>query len=302
MTLAQKIFETAEDDLNSVTVLYNSKHYNLALFQLQQAVEKFVKSYGLQTEVINPLDLVKKISHLPHKVFIRQYSKQIEELSNRRETPIFIPEMVPPHQRGKSKIKEKIEGLKRLQSKIVESANPEENKDITCEEIEQFLAQARELEKEQIFDEEKLFNDFKDDFIKTNEHFKEYFSGVGNEFILEDINESLENPDVYVRNQILNYKYDLRRREKFTYISFVWVNLSLITAPHEQSTRYPSTESDETPSEYYRLENAMVKYIPEFVKLMKYTIDKYNEIFKIESLRTTSVTLNPGFGGSLTGN
>lgn len=278
MNLSNEIFKIAENDLETVTQLYDSKHYNLAVFQLQQAVEKLVKSYGLKTKVIEPEDLAKRISHLPHKVFTRQYSKEIDELSNRRDTPLFIPEMVPPHQRGKSNYKKKIEGLKRLQAKIHESANPEENRNITSEEIEQFLEQSKGLEKEYIFDEEKLFKDFKDDFIKTNEHFKEYFKG-GDKFILSDIQDSLDNPDEKVRNRISNYKYQFRQEEKFTFISFVWVNMSLITSSHEQTTRYPSIVSDETPREFYTLENALVKHIPDFVTLIKKTINKYKEIF-----------------------
>ncbi len=278
MNLANEIFKIAENDLESVTTLYDSKHYNLAVFQLQQAVEKFVKSYGLKTKVIEPEDLVKRISHLAYKVFTRQYSKEIEELSNRRETPIFIPDMVPPHQRGKINNRKKIDRLKLLQSKIYESAKPEENKNITSEEIKKFLEQSSRLEIEHIFDEEKLFDRFKEDCMKTNEHFKEYFKG-GDEFIVSDIQDSLDNPDDKVWNLILNYKYRFRREEKLTFISFVWVNLSLITSPHEQSSRYPSTDSSETPCEIYTLENALVKHIPDFVTLLKKTINKYKVVF-----------------------
>ncbi len=238
MEIRQKIFDTAVQDLKSVMILFNSGHYNLAVFQLQQAVEKFVKSFGLHSKIIKPEDLAKKISHLPHKVFIRQYSKEIEELSRRSGTPLLIPEMIPPHQRGKSNNKEKIEGLEKLKNKIHESARSGDIKNISANEIKQFIEQSKELEKEHVFDENKLFQDFKDDFIETNQHFKKYFKDFRDDFIINDIEDSLENPDSKVRNRILNYKHRLRQEEKFSYIFFVWVNLSLITSPHEQSSRY----------------------------------------------------------------
>jgi len=70
--LAKKLFQTAENDLNAVEILYKSGNFSIALFQLQQTVEKFVKSYGIRLEIIKPEDLARKINHLPHKVFTRQ--------------------------------------------------------------------------------------------------------------------------------------------------------------------------------------------------------------------------------------
>lgn len=118
MNISERLFQTAIQDLNSVEILYNSKHYNLALFQLQQSVEKFVKSFGIKTKIIKPEDIARKINHLPHKVFTRLYQNQIDELSKYSGTPLLIPDMVPPHQRGKSKAKENLEKLKGLHTKV----------------------------------------------------------------------------------------------------------------------------------------------------------------------------------------
>ena len=174
MKHSKELFNVAENDLKYVMVLYDSGHYNISLFQLQQAVEKFVKSYGLRKQVIEPKDLAGKISHLPHKVFTRKYQNQIDELSERNGTPLLIADMVPPHQRGKSDLPQRIEKLKGLH-KSISQVQISEIKEIPLEEIEKFITDAEELEKEYEFDEEELFKNMKEDFLKTNELFKEYF-------------------------------------------------------------------------------------------------------------------------------
>jgi HEPN domain-containing protein len=278
MTLEKQLFKTALDDLESVKILFDSRHYNIALFQLQQSIEKLVKSYGLRSGTIKPEDLMKKISHLPYKVFTRQCSNQIEKLTKLSNTPSLIPDMIPPHQRGLDDTKEKIENIKKFQSKIYESAT-EDNAKITDEEIEEILEGARIFEEESFIDEEKLFMEIKEDFIKTNEHFKVYFNDPGNESIIDTINDFLENPDNQVRNRMSKQLYHMRLQEKFRYISYVWINLSLITSPHEQTARYPTESTEKTPKDLYNLDNPTIKHIPDFIELINKTIIRYKEIY-----------------------
>ncbi len=277
--LAKKLFKTAENDLKAAEVLYNSGNYNIALFQLQQSVEKFVKSYGIRMEIIKPEDLQRKISHLPHKVFTRQYSGEAKKLIEQEKTPILIPDMIPPHQRGKSRRKEKIEGLEKLHDRINKVEIPK-FKNISKEDLTQFVEESKELEIEHQFNEEKLFKDLKEDFVKTHEHFKEYFKQFKDDFIINDVKKRLEKADEYVKHQVLDHKFKYRQEEKITYITYVWINLSLITAPHEQSTRYPDLSSGETPEEYYTNENVVIEFMPKFIELMKKTVEKFNEVFE----------------------
>jgi HEPN domain-containing protein len=277
MDISESLFETAIQDLNSVEVLYNAKHYNLALFQLQQSVEKFVKSFGIKTQIIKPEDIAKKINHLPHKVFTRLYQNQIEELSKYNGTPLLIPDIVPPHQRGKSKVKVNLEKLKDLHFKV---SNVELNKikKIPIEEIEKFIEGAKNLEKELIFDDEKLFAEFKEDFVKTNQHFLEYFKGYDN---IKSVSKYfIDNSDEVAKNKVIIYKQKSIRQSKFGYISYVWINLSLVTAPHEQSTRYPSTVNEENPKNLYNENHNLIKYIPEFIEMMRKSIEKYNDVYE----------------------
>lgn len=276
MTISDRLFETAIQDLNSVEVLYKSKHYNVALFQLQQSIEKIVKSFGIKANIIEPKDIVKKINHLPHKVFIHFYQNQITELSKYHEMPSLIPNMVPPHQRGKSKSEQNLKQLKKLSSEI---SNSEilKIKEIPVEEIEKFIEDAKKLEKEPSFDDDKLFAEIKDDFIKTNEHFIEYFKGDNN--IKEISEEFIRKSDEIVKSKVMNYKLSRIQQRKFGYISYVWINLSLITSPHEQTTRYPSIENEDNPCNMYDENNTLIRHIPKLVEIMRKTIKKYKEVY-----------------------
>lgn len=277
MTLSERLFETAKQDLNSVEILFNSGQYNLALFQLQQSVEKFVKSFGLKTEIIEPKDIAKKISHLPHKVFTRLYQNQIVELSKYSGTPLLIPDMVPPHQRGKSKVKENVQGLKNLRSDILNYAELNKKNLVEIKDVRKFIESAKELEAEPIFDDDKLYAEIKDDFVKTNEHFIEYFKGDDN---IKSISEGfIKNSDEITKNKVETHKHNRIRQSKFCYISYVWINLSLITSPHEQSTRYPSTSDESIPNSMYDQNHVLIKHIPEFIEMMKKTIIRFKEVY-----------------------
>ncbi len=278
MTISERLFETAIQDLNSVEILFESEHYNLALFQLQQSVEKFVKSFGIKTNVIKPEDIAKKINHLPHKVFTRLYQKQIEELSELNETPSLIPDIVPPHQRGNNKIKDDLEKTKNLRNDILNNAVLYKTNEASIEDIEKFIKGAQKLEILPVFDEDKLYTDFKDDFVKTNEHFIEYFKGDEN---VKTISGNLiENSDEIVKNKVRDYKKNGIRQSKFGYVSYVWINLSLITSVHEQSTRYPSTENENNPSDLYHRNHNLIKHIPEFIKMMEKTITNFKQVYE----------------------
>jgi HEPN domain len=276
MELSDRLFETAVNDLNSVELLYNSNYYSLALFQLQQAIEKLVKSFGIRTGTIKPEEMTKGIGHFPHKVFTQLYQHQIEDLSKQYKTPLFLADMVPPHQRGKNKIKENINKTQELHSQIIKIHN-NSDKDNSVEEIELFIEGAEKLEKEPIFNNEELFKEFKEDFVKTNEHFIEYFKHDENIRSLSE--EFIQKSNEITINRITEYKQSKIRERKFGYISYVWINLSLVTSSHEQSTRYPSMKNDDTPMKVYDNNHLIIKYIPIFLEMLTKTIVKYKEVY-----------------------
>lgn len=276
MEIAEKLLEIAIRDLESVKILFRNKHYNLALFQLQQAVEKLVKSFGIKTNVIKPEEITRKINHLPHKVFTKLYQTQIEELSKLNSTPILLADMIPPHQRGNSKTKEYLEKLKRLQSKVA-SSELLNGKSIPLDDVTKFISESRMLEKPLTFNTRKLQFEFKDDLVKTNLHFINYFKGDENVRLISE--HLIANSDQIAKRNVEQHKFNKRQEAKYKYISFVWVNLSLLTSPHEQTTRYPSISNGETPNNLYDEDNVLIKHIPEFLKMLKKTIKIYREIY-----------------------
>ncbi len=277
MDLSDKLFETAIEDLNSVLLLYNSNHYNLALFQLQQSVEKLVKSFGIKTQAIKPEEMTNKINHLPHKVFTRLFQNQINELDGLINYQSLIPEFVPPHQRDKQKLKANFNNLKALHTKL---SNTELDSNYTPEESIKFFEGVAELDKEPIINEQELFNELKYDFVKTHEHFINYFKNDENIKALSE--DAIKNSDEITSDNLIKHKQRIIAERKYAFVSYVWINLSLLTSPHEATTRYPSIINDQTPKSKYDRNNTLIKDIPRFVALLNRSIVLFKEIYGME--------------------
>jgi HEPN domain-containing protein len=277
MDLSDSLLETAIEDLNSVLLLYNSNHYNIALFQLQQSVEKLVKSFGIKTQTIKPEEMTKKIRHLPHKVFTRFYQNQIIELDGTINYRSLIPDFVPPHQRNKQKLKENLKNLKGLHSKL---SILELDSSFTLEENEKFINGAIELDQDPLINDQELFNEIKNDLVKTHVHFINYFKNDENVKSLSEY--VIKTSDIIASKELINQKKKLITERKFGFISYVWINLSLVTSPHEQTTRYPSIINNEPPKSIYDINNTLINSIPKFVELLNRSIDLYKEIYEIK--------------------
>lgn len=276
--ISDRLFNVAKNDLTTVEVLFNSGHYNTALFQLQQAIEKLVKSFGIKAGAIKPEEMAKKINHLPHKVFTRLYEMQIEEMTKQNKTTLLVPDLVPPHQRNSKKSEEIIENTKKLYLKIKSIERERNDTATTSEEIIEFIDGAKDLEKIPDFDDNKLYEELKDDFIKTNKHFIQYFKN--NKNIQELSQEMIDNCDGIIHKKVQQYKENRIRGINYNYLSYVWINLSLITSQHEQSTRYPSLTDDSTPMDIYNKENYLIRYMPQLIELANISITKYHEVYK----------------------
>ena len=84
-----------------------------------------------------------------------------------------------------------------------------------------------------------------------------------------------------IEQKVLAYKENIERHRKFDYITFVWSNLSIMTAPHEQMSRYPSEKEPQKLDDLYNLELPIVKYTPQIVELLEKSIDIYKDIYKL---------------------
>jgi len=89
----------------------------------------------------------------------------------------------------------------------------------------------------------------------------------------------IENRKIVSQNKLQLRKKEIIRERKYAYIEYVWINLCLVTFPHEQSTRYPLLEPILSPQELYNEDSVIVKYLPELIIMLKKSIQNFKEVF-----------------------
>lgn len=282
MILERELLNTSKKDLSAAQTLYESEHFSNAIFLLQQSVEKCIKSYGIALQIIEETDLVKKINHSSHKIFIREIKSKIEKLRKYKNTPILIPDMIPPHQRGTSNDDNKIAALEELYNKI-NFVQLKEFENLTESELKKFIISARTFGIKEIENAEEKLIQIKNDWIKTNLHFLEYFKKIFSDEeqfeISKDIKYCIENADLFAQNRFAHYKFELEKEQISNKLLFVWFNIAIITTPHEQKSRYPSSSSNKSLEELYNNNHLLIKFFPDLVYLMEKTIEEYEKIY-----------------------
>jgi HEPN domain-containing protein len=288
--LEWNLFKTAEKDLDTSINLYDIGHYSSAIFHLQQSVEKYVKSYGLLEEVIQPKDLKSQIGHLPHKVFTKILEKSIAEATEPKR-PLLMAELIPPHQKNVDD-SPRLNFLRNTFNRL-NSLGVKQMEKFSKSDLEEFINGIHEFEKPE-FNDEWLFNLIKEDFVKTQTHFKNYFKNVLNEddesVVIKLINIYLENPDPFVYQKLIDYKKSRDIEQKQNLIFYALLNLSVITSPHEQTTRYPSPEVGKSPKDYTK-DHLLVLYFPKLIKVMLKCIEIFKILYKdkIERINLKSI-------------
>jgi hypothetical protein len=192
--------------------------------------------------------------------------------------------MIPPHQRGQKVDEQKLKWLEKLYQKTNYVQLNEADK-ISITDIEDFINNSRNVQLPKVENEEALFEHFKDDFIKTNEHFLVYFKEILDESEANDISESvhfsLQHADYFSGNRLNKYLHDLEQEARNNHLVYVWFNLSILTSPHEQMSRYPS--AGKTLEELYSADNLLIKYFLGLTSVLEQTIKLYEELYFPES-------------------
>ena len=285
MTVAEDLLEIAKKDFEACNVLYEQKIYNVFVFQLQQSIEKLVKSYGIEAGIIEEKDLRKKISHLPHKVFARYFGKKLEQ-ERILAKPTLLSDMIPPHQRQSEKTKQDyIDGLERVYKRASHVSLDEMSK-ISSLEIKEVIEGFKSLEIFE-YDEEARLKLIRDDFKKSYEHYKYYFKTV----IKEDENAPsmqlfdlmLSNMEELTLRQLQEDKALHDERHKITQIFYAWYNLSVITSPHEQTSRYPS-QTGPQPLKVYTAKHPIVENFEEIKFIITKTTQFYTELLSTKGI------------------
>jgi len=275
--LGKDFLETAKSDLESAMFLYEKKKYNNSIFLLQQSVEKCVKSLGLNLRLVDENQLKKKINHSPHKVFTRLLLQKIEKEEKKDSIPILVPEAVPKHWNIKSS--PHLPKMKSLYQRINHLKIDEMEKvDYCC--IDNFLERAIILSKKEV-NKDEAKEIIKEDWIKTNTHFRDLWLRMKDEDEIDngiDYNDMIKNPEKFIGPRVSRFIDSLEVDLILDFITFVWLNLSIITTPHEQKSRYPANKNNGNPIDWYDEEHPVVKLFPRIVEVMNLGIDQYEKL------------------------
>ena len=178
--------------------------------------------------------------------------------------------MIPEHEKiEKQKKKEAIIAL----NDVINYVRRENVNNIyfSNDDYENLISQASDLEKEGIYNDSEISASIIDRYQKINDHFRTIF--FNDSTILELLDPLADMQNSNIEQKVLAYKENIERHRKFDYITFVWSNLSIMTAPHEQMSRYPSEKEPQKLDDLYNLELPIVKYTPQIVELLEKSID-----------------------------
>lgn len=282
IVLEKELLNTSKIDLSAAQTLYNSEHFSNAIFMLQQSVEKCIKSYGITIQIINETDLVNKINHKAHKIFIKEVKAKLEKLQKYKKTSILIPDFIPLHQKRMKNEDDKINALEKLYNKI-KFVQLKDIENLTESELKKFIDSAKNFRIKEIENVEELLIQIKEDWIETNKHFLEYFKEIFSEEeqfdICKYINYCIENADFFAQKRFASHKYELEKEQITNKLIFVWFNLAIITTPHEQKSRYPSSSLNKSLDELYNSDHILIKYFPDLIYLMEKTIEQYEKFY-----------------------
>ena len=286
MDIAEELLLVAEQDLLAATILFDQGIFNVSIFQLQQAIEKLVKSYGIESCIIQEKDLRKKVSHLPHKVFAKYFKLKFEK-EKELDRPILMADMIPPHQRKSKEARESyLEGLGKI-SKTTSHVSVSDMEKITEDEIINFIEGFKRMANFE-YDEESRLGEIKDDLRMTHEHLINYF-----EYVLKQPSDNpaseisrtiLRNLDAIAEENLEADKIRVKVGHDIGVVFYTWYNLSIITSPHEQTTRYPSSDGGR-PMRVYDKNHILLKYFPSFEGMLQDTIEIYKNLLGSKELR-----------------
>lgn len=83
--VVQQLIEIVESDLSASKVLYEQGLYPQSIFYLQQSIEKLVKALGVKLKVIEPEDLLTKISHKTFNIYFMAIELMMSQLADKSQ-------------------------------------------------------------------------------------------------------------------------------------------------------------------------------------------------------------------------
>lgn len=280
-------YATAVADLEDAKTLIEKPSFASAISYLQQSVEKLSKAYSLIEGVI-PFDKFKsKVGHQPHKIFRKQSENFKVEVSKVILLEKHYPEFLNSNMNEKSIDWKKYQ--KEITKEIVKAQHldPWEFHELSHFDIDFILEEARKLEATKIeIDEEVFLNQAPEILISYLNNIKKYNpTEIGN-FIT-----NLEHPE-FAKKIGLLCLYHVKSIPDGLFLTYSLFILSLITASHQETTRYPCGDCGFNPREYYIEGLGIVDKLPELLEWQTDVLATFSKLYleipqELESLMET---------------
>ena len=253
-----KYLSISKSDLKASETLFNTSCFPQSIFYAEQAIEKICKYLILNLGILPEEQLRKKVGHNSRKVFVMITDYLIEMTSDSISSQ-------------KSEYKDFFNNLK-LENELLKneinsnSENADPDLDTLLNNIEALLFKNAKNPYAFLFDQKP------EESIKMYEEMNGFSSSD-----LEKIKHYLLDPSTK-EIFLSQVQVALNNAGKQAVIANVLLYLGKAFSGHWISTRYPISELNKIPTEFYTLDNPLVKRLPKFIPLIERTILELEKI------------------------
>jgi len=286
LPLARNTLDIARQNVNAAKCLYQNGYYPEAVFFLQQSVEKGIKAYGFYSGVIDEKFARKYISHQGSMFYshaAHNYKKRFENMRDNFHLVNFVELVsrlnIPCFSEYFQKMDYVIEKIDDLNAKKGRILNPSEylseftmidkNQDAADsvnqilqnrETLQPFILQFREQSKQE---KKRLLHTLKFYIYDFRARFQ--LCGRFGEMVKETTDDQVR--------QFFTYMYI----ELYSLSSLL--GLAIITQGHEQASRYPDSQTNFTPLNYYSKDLQLIKDFPRLCEITEKNLELLGRLF-----------------------
>lgn len=276
MEIAKGFYKIAKSDFETAKILFNNNKFPEAIYYFQQSVEKLSKAFGLKNNFIKVEDLSRAISHKSEKVFTKQMKSQQPDL----EEAIKLEELFPDFFKIETdNINLDLTGFSQ---QIHESSNALQqlkSKDflwLSHDDIDYLLDNIIKIDP----NIEVNLDDLK---VNLPDFFDAIITEIENKFGKQLIEEREFINDKKTMSELLSfYQLIIPLNFKYLHVYSSLFFLSLITAGHNQLTRYPCMDCGCLPQDNYKFETPIVNRFNDLSEELEKSIRYYEEIENFE--------------------
>lgn len=284
---ARRLVAIAQKDLKAARLLYRKNFYPQAVFFFQQGVEKGYKAFALHSAVIREKKMdekptIRDVSHTPTKITCM--SLEQSEKKSQKVKPIVdaVPEVKEVYAKLGVDYEEYLRQRMVAKEYISDiSKRPQDYRDLNSDDLDNVLARLfaysedfdagrRSLQQIKLNAETK--ETMKRELLNSFEPLKGRCPGIIESVKLE-LDKAFES-EMFSSSR--KYQEFLLFCCESVYVSLILNDLSIVTQPHESSSRYPVGNIH--PTQYYTKE---LPLIVEFIPLLAYAERATKMLMKI---------------------